>query len=223
MEVGNLYVKLGMDDQDFRTKLLEAQRLLANFDKGFLTNFGRLDLGISGSDGEIESSGVQEQISAFGKNFCSQLLAGIQDTLPDGFASIQKMMLVGVQTIFQQLMHESTQFEKVGSGIVQSMEVGVMAKTNALTAKVVNAIQQALAAANALLGSASFAIPSVGFSSPSSSTPVGFSSSNFSSNKPSKSVSNQTTVNFDFKDTTLTPDTLKKTMGLLNDIDPTYF
>ena len=69
MEVGNLYVKLGVDDQEFREKLMTAQQLLAEFDKGFLTSFGVLGVGNGSGVGGFEILGMNEQMSEMGNEF----------------------------------------------------------------------------------------------------------------------------------------------------------
>ena len=229
MEVGNLTVKLSVDDVEFRNKLLQAQQLLSEFETGLMRDFGNFGLL---QNNEITNSGVEgmtQQFSAIGTELGNAMLAGIQGSFVTGFGGLQKQLVGGMQTMLGVLMQESTAFQAVGVGMINAMQAGVMARANALTAQVVNAVQAALAAANAALGKASATVTG------SSATPstggagivyakngIGGGTGKIGSKAATKTIHSQTTVNFDFKDTTLTTDRLRDAIALMYDVDPTY-
>ena len=66
MEVGNLTVKLSVDDVEFRNKLLQAQQLLSEFETGLMRDFGNFGLL---QNNEITNSGVEGMMLQF---FCNR-------------------------------------------------------------------------------------------------------------------------------------------------------
>lgn len=224
MEVGNLTVKLSVDDVEFRTKLLQAQQLLSAFDAGLMQNFGNFGVLENNDIGTSSIEGMNAQFVLMGTSLGNALMSGVQNSLVGGLVGLQTQLMMGMQSVLQVLLQQSGGFQSVGIGIVDAMQAGVLAKANALTAQVVNAVQTALAAANAALGNASSGVTNSSFSNSSgnSSTINEGVRSDERSNNVSRTVHSQTTVNFDFKDTTLTTDRLRDAIALMYDADATY-
>lgn len=227
MEVGNLTVKLSVDDVEFRNKLLQAQQLLSEFETGLMQNFGNLGGFQNNKISNAGMEGMTLQFSTIGTQLGNAMIGGIQDSFVTGFSGLQKQLVSGMQTVLGVLLQESGAFQAVGVGMINAMQAGVMARANALTAQVVSAVQAALAAANAALGKASATVIESSATPSSSGAGVVYANNGVGSgisrtNSTSKTIHSQTTVNFDFKDTSLTTDRLRDAIALMYDVDPTY-
>lgn len=232
MEVGNLYVKLGIDDSEFRTKLANAQQLLAHFNQGFLTELGTVSLGETSASELGNSSLLATELHNSGTTLAKVMIAGLESALKEGFGEVTTLATTELQAMVPPLMSESGEFIAVGEALMGAVRQGVMAKTNEMIAQVMHAVQKALQQANTLLSKASVNVnngsrggtttsSSLGATSTLIGSSAGGMNEELSASKKSKVVTQNTTVNFDFKDTSLTPETLKHTLGLLYEINPT--
>ena len=192
-----------------------------------MQNFGNLGVLQNNEISNTGMEGMTLQFSAIGTQLGNAMIGGIQGSFVTGFDGLQKQLVSGMQTVLGVLLQESGAFQAVGAGMINAMQTGVMARANALTAQVVNAVQAALAAANAALGKASATVTESSATPSSSGAGVVYANSGIGSgisgtNSTSKTVHSQTTVNFDFKDTSLTTDRLRDAIALMYDVDPTY-
>lgn len=212
MEVGNLLVKIGLNDQEFNQKLTQAQANLSQFGNNVFQEFNKFNHELFQQNILVENPALLEKTTAFGNLLGKTFTTSIATQLPIGFENIQTILLANLQNTLSIATTQTLQFSQVGKNIIHHIQHGVTQYANELSTSVIQAVQNAINKANALLASANINISNAALPHTKKSKVGSITNNNTSSNKSKTKTTNNTyAVTFDFKNTTLTTDELEKT------------